>query len=120
MNFIFLNAKKKKKKKIYFCNVYLIHLYTCKCHFSYCTCPVLFNNPNSAMSILHDGMCALEESTIIIIVKEMVKFKFTWPCGPQHAIYSQTLIYTAVIAFRCTYTYVNTHNFGIIVLHRIN
>ena len=51
------------------------------------------------MSILHDGMCALEESTIIIIVKEMVKFKFTWPRGPQHAIYSQTLIYTAVIAF---------------------
>ena len=25
-------------------------------------------NPNSAMSILHDGMCALEESTIIIII----------------------------------------------------
>ena len=25
-------------------------------------------NPNSAMSILRDGMCALEESTIIIII----------------------------------------------------
>ena len=32
-----------------------------------CMSSIIYVNPNSAMSILHDGMCALEESTIIII-----------------------------------------------------
>ena len=53
---------------IYLCNVYLIISYVhvdvflVIVHVQYCV------NLNSAMSILHDGMCALKESTIIIII----------------------------------------------------
>ena len=60
---------------IYFCNVYLIHICIHVNVFLVIVHVQYYVNPNSAMSILHDGMCALEESTIIIIITVNLAFR---------------------------------------------
>ena len=54
---------------------------TCRCLFGYCACPVLcyFKQRHEQMSILFFGMCALKESTILIVIVILLSLLFLSP-----------------------------------------